>query len=554
MIEVSEHAQVYGPSRQSQRFASFTPADWRVAVLIVVAVIACNVVLNNPWLNLGLTLVGVLIMWKFSPYGRFYYVVGESFYSSWIRHWQHGVRWQANPPKGKFFRRMFTRIGTRWSSDVIPLEVNELEDIGLVHNYRQGTDSVIIGGTGSIMSGISLDEQRRILDLHDSWIKRVAGRPDVGVSISFVYRVDPHDRWQDIIMQVETGLPNIVLPPELAPPAPTADEVTRRRWEALRENQLEVNQLGQDYGSDVIMAAVITIKRYGRLQQLTKEQRRKEHQLEKRTRREWQKEKRRAKREKREPIVHDDVIQQRAEMTRLRLSDLPIADLADECAKGLLECGVSGVHVFNVSEAEQFLRGSWDVTDMDDYYDRRLQNELGGDSHWPSQRIVTTKRAVVFDNTAHTTLLLKKLPSPVFPHFMVQLRKLGIEYPTITLVGETTSSLWDYLAMTRLRNIARGAQEAFGAESGMKSEQVHDEWLARQAQMANTKYLHLYNILIDIRLPVDGTSGENLEALDTHVMKVVKDLHSSLGIEAIRVTGECRQESVVWSTTGINML
>lgn len=554
MIDVSERALVYGPTRQNQRFASFTAADWRVAMLIAVALVTSNALFDSPWLNLAVTVAGVIIMWKFSSYGRLYHVVGEAFYSLWIRLWQHGIRWQAHPPRGKFFRRLFTRIGTRWSSDVIPLEVNELGDIGLVHNYRQQTDSVIVGGTGSASSGLGLDEQRRILDLHDTWIKRVAGRPDVGVSISFVYRVDPHDPWQDIIMQVETGLPNIVLPPELAPDASMADEVTRRRWAALRENQLEVNQLGLEVGSDVIMAAVITIKRYGRLQKLTKEQRRRERQLEKRMQREWRKEKRRAKREGREPVVYDEALQQRAEITRLRLSDLPIADLADECAKGLVECGVSGVHVFSVPETEKFLRGSWDVADMDDYYERRLQSELGGDSHWPSQRIVTTNRCVVFDYTAHSTLLVKRLPAPVLPHFMAQLHKLGIEYPTITLVGETTSSIWDYLALTRIRSIARGAQDAFGADSGVKTEQVHEEWLARQTQIANTKYLHLYNILIDIRLPVNGTSDEDLEALDTQVSKVIKDLRSSMRIEAIRVTGECRQESVVWSATGINML
>jgi hypothetical protein len=480
-------------------------------------------------------------------------MVGKAFHNAWIRLWQHGVRWQANPPKGKLFRRMFTRIGTRWSSDVIPLEVNELGDIGLIHNYRQQTDSVIVGGTGSTMSGMGLDAQRQVLNQHDAWIKRVAGRPDVVASISFVYRVGPHDPWQDIIMQVETGLPDIVLPPELAPES-SADETTRRRREALRENLLEVNQLGLEVGSDVVMAAVITIKRYGHLQKITKDQRKKERQLEQRMKRDWKKEKRRAKREKREPIVHAEAMQQRAEMTRLRLSDLPIADLADECAKGLQECGVSDVHIYDASDAERFLRGSWDVADMDDYFERRLQGELGGESHWPSQRIVVNRRCAVFDNTAHSTLLVKELPSPVLPHFMSQLQKLGIEYPTITLVGETTGSSLDYFALTRLRNITTGAQEAFGAEPGYKSEQIRDQWQARQAQLANTKYLHLYNILIDIRLPVNGTSSEDLEPLNSLVARVIKDLRSSMQIEAIRVTGESRQEPVVWSTTGINML
>jgi hypothetical protein len=553
VIKVNERALVYGPTRLSQRFASFTAADWRMAILIVTGLFTLNVLYNNSLLNIAAFLVGILIMWKFSPHGRLYYVVGQAFYSAWVRYWQHGIRWQANPPKGRFFRRLFTRISTRWSSDAIPLEVNELGEIGLIHNHRQQTDSVIVGGTGSLMSGVGLDDQRDILDLHDQWMKRVAGRPDVGVSISFVYRVDPHDPWQDIVMQVETGLPNIVLPPELAPET-TADEATRSRWAALRANLLEVNQLGLEVGSDVHMAAVITIKRYGRLQKLTKDQRKRERQLEKRMKREWQKEKRRAKREKREPIVHDEVVQQRAEMARLRLSDLPIADLADECAKGLEASGVSGVHVFNVPETERFLRGSWDVSDMDDYYERRLQNELGGESHWPSQRIVVTKRAVVFDNTAHATLLVKNLPSPLLPHFMTQLHKLGIEYPTITLVGETTNSIWDYFALSRLHSITRGAQDAFGAESGYKTAQVHDEWQARQAQLANTKYLHLYNILIDIRRPVAGTSWEDLESIDEQATRVIKDLRSGPGIEAIRVKGECRQESVVWSTTGINML
>lgn len=553
MIDVSERALVYGPKRPSQRFASMTPADWRVAFLILVALIACDQLVGSALANLGVLIVGLIFMWKFSPYGRFYYVIGQAFHNVWIRSWQHGIRWQANPPKGKLLRRLFTRIGTRWSSDIIPLEVNELGEIGLVHNFRQKTDSVIVGGTGSTMSGLSLDEQRRILDLHDTWIKRVAGRPDVGVSISFVYRVDPHDPWQDIIMQVETGLPNVVLPPELAPKS-LADERTHRRWEKLRENLLEVNQLGLDVGSDVVMVAVITIKRYGHLQKLTAEQRRRERQLEKRMKRDWQKEKRRAKREKREPIVHDDVIKQRAEMAKLRLSELPIADLADECAKGLTETGVSGVHVYSASEAERFLRGSWDVADMDNYYERRLQGELSAESHWPTQRIVVRKRCVVFDNTAHTNILVKELPSPLLPHFMAQLHQLGIEYPAITLVGETTGSNFEYIWMARLRGITGGAQEATGAEAGVKTEMLQEEWLARQRQLANTKYLHLYNILLDVRLPVSGTSDEELEALDEQVTSVIKDLSSMMRIEAVRVTGECRQEPFVWSTTGINML
>jgi hypothetical protein len=517
--------RVFNPTRLVQRILSITTADWKFTVLMGCVLLVSNAVWNNTLISWGIVIVYGLLMVKYIPDDRAYYVPVQMVRSLRIRR-NEGVRW---PTK----KRRFS-VGRRLDSEVIPLEVNYvrgLGHIGIIHNFRNNTDSVVITGDGSDMSALSLTEQRDRLRMHAEGTIAVAGRPDVQVGISYVFRRGPFNAWQFRDDLAATGAPEIMDPHYLRADYLEDLSPAQRRRMNLHSNMVESQKLLNEFGSDVVMAAIVTIRRYGILAKISK---------------------RGAKKPKRTHRKSRDESQSVVE----NLETLPIADVANACVDGLKATGVDGVHVLNPRECEQYIRSGWDVTNQPDYNTQVHEGTVKAYSHWPMRRIQVLRRVSIYDNTAHAVLRVKALPAPMLPHFMRLLHGMGIDYPAFSLVGETVSSTGDYLALGRIRHLSDALAETVGFTKGIRSKEALESIEQREEQVANEQFVYLYNILIDVRLPVDGDNpDEDLRELERMVGILRNELRSRFGVVTNRIKLGSRQEAAMWSATvGTNML
>jgi|GEM_PF-4768906 len=518
---------VDNPQSLSQRYFSITRAD--VPYLCSAAiVIATARITTNTLVAFVVFVVAALFFAKYSPKGRAYYVLLKKLDSWKIRRPDKGVLWLA--PSGKASKNRRIRLRRR-QAEVLPVKVQSLQHIGLAHNKGFKTDSIVVVGDGSDDAALSLAAQRQKIAEKAQTIMRLASRPDVGVGVSFVFRKHPFNVYPLLDDQMRTNHPDIMVPAALVTPEKDLSRADLRRRN-IRAIVDEKNELVKAKGSDIEMAAIVTIKRYGVLSVLAK--------LSSQSNKESS--------GKRRPFGRKRAQKSPKTLQKFNFKRLPIVDIAETCKEALTSNGVANVRILDEKGMEAFQRGTWDNADMTDFYRQQHSKTLGEYSHWPAKKISVTHNTATFDNTTHTVLRITGLPGPSLPSFMRQLHALGSRWYSVTLVGETISSTGDYLALNRITSVSAAIAEGTGSDTGMKTQRKLDAVQERQARVSNLKYLHLYNILLCITDP-DPEKVEN-DAAD-----VSRDLEGLLGISTHRISGESFQIPAVWSSRGgINML
>jgi hypothetical protein len=509
---------VHNPARLSQRYFNLTEHDWWFVgfgggIFVIVSSLA-----HSYFANFAVIAALGILFYKFGNNGRWYFMIGKEFTEFSIMKIHHGDRWIRPNPSAKNSsktRQRFERL-LRRRDDVIPIDIYDLGGIGMAHNKLRGTDSCVIIGTGSDIASLNLAAQRARISYFADNTKRVSSRPQFGVGMNSVFRIDPFNPWHLADDQAETVHPEIFLPVGLEKPLDQLTSAEHRRY-MLHLNGREVNAVLQPKVSDTVMATVVTIKRYGALKTFVHELRQNEK-------------RRRFGRKPAAPKPFSD----------MEVFMLPIMDVARTCKEGLTAAGVEGVRILNQKELEAYFRGAWDITDKQDYNRQQHEGTLGPVSHWPQERICVTKTTSVFDNTTHAVLQITGLPTPSLPHFMRLLHSVDARWRSVSLVGETIRSTGDYLALGRVASLLSVGADLYGSGGGVKTRQSIKDIADKQERISQTNVLHLYNVYI-------GIGGNDSAALERDVYNVTKGLSGLHNVTVSRIDKAWLQERALWA-------
>jgi len=501
MSQPYEAYQTEQPATTSGMFAGLSSTDKKFAVILMSIVLACLFVFGQLGsLSLGLFLL--LFRWE----ERRVYLYPIRRLQSIRMKIVKGVVWEADPAK----RRRFLRQ----RSELVPVDVTEVGDVGILHRRDLGRDAIVITGSGSHIASRDLAGQHQQHAQIAEAFKKVAAVPGYAVGVSQVYRRRPANLLAHHVVMDESLHPDVALPEALLKPEAehSADD---KRFLNIRQVMLEHEQLIAQYAGEITMAMVFTIKREGVLTTATPDK----------------------------------------GLTELQQKRLPIHQVATAAMDSLAAAGVNDLSLLNGDEMQDYVREGWDVADLDDYHldvARRYSGETDHDPtdpiHWPSQRIVVYDDCSLVDNSYTAVIRLRSAPKWALPHTMRQLHGMDVPWVTITQVGETVSSNREYFWLNMAIPIRGDLKEKFGADrNGPRSRNKDEALRQRQIMLDDSGFSQHYSLLI----AVSDTDRDRMN----HAVEDVLRTCRRLGTNPVRITGEAMQLRALWSaTTGMNML
>ena len=492
------------PERLRASILPFSRADVIVTTIAVSSATAVSPIYGRP-AALGVLFLWVMAMWSHA-YGRTYELIGQKFQSLWIKWVRRGVIlnssahqswldhvWERQPP--------------------VPLGIQGIGEIGVLHDSKAGTDSIVVVGTGSALSSLPMAVQHQIMERFADGIRKLTSLQRGSVGVSFVFRRRPADTVR--LENIYQG----ILHPEVRElqGRNTAEDIRNQRLNAIA---FETVAKARQVAGEVTMAVVVTVPQ----QELLRKVRNK---------------RRKGKLEMVPPAA---------------LRRLGINRLAQVAVEVLASCDINDPRVLGVREVHKYLHDAWEAdSERCNEYRRWLADapadEVGESFRHSPGDIIVGKDHCVTDGSYHSVIRVTGGPGRETDDFFSQLHAANVPWLTVTLLGKVTRSNMEYSWLDRLipmRDSFR--REALGiVYEGPKARKKAEDIVRRQEVIFERRVSERFNIL----LVVTHTDPEELADGVEEVLRTAR----TMGLDAEQVFGECRQVPAHWSaTTGVDML
>lgn len=498
------------PERLRVVFFPFTRADWFSTVAAVMLLPIVDPLFGRL-AALGVIVTWVLWMWV-HPYGRSYELIGQWFVNRWIRWVKKGVILSSSPSGN--------RLARLWKHQPpIPLGIQGIGDIGVLHNSRDGTDSIVVTGTGSGLASLPLVVQYQILERFAEGIRKLSSLERGTVGLSFVFRRGPAD-----LERIESIYEGILHPAVRRPKGEAASNGSRTPTDIRnhRLSEITVETMGKirQYTGDVTMAVVLTVPQQEPLRKVRSSR----------------------KRGKGENLAPE------------ALRRLVINKLGRMAVEVLTSCNIDDPKVLDVREAHKFLHDVWEAdVDRSNDYRRWLAAstipEIGQSLLHSPREIVVSRDHSTTDGTHHAAVRITGSPPKESDDFFPQLHSADVPWLTVALLGRVTKSNREYAVLDRLIPMRYEFREqVLGIRhEGPKARKKTDDIAKRQQLIFESRVSEQYNLLV----VVSNTDQEDLQDGVEEVLRVAR----TMGLDAELVEGECRQVPVHWSAaTGVDLL
>jgi hypothetical protein len=498
------------PERLRAVFFPFNRADWLWSVAALSVLLTVDPIYGRP-AALGVFLAWTLWMWN-HPYGRSYELLGQRFQNGWIKWVKKGVILSPDPGT--------RRLDRLWEHPPpIPLGIQGIGEVGVLHNSRDGTDSIVVTGTGSGLASLPLPMQYQVLDRLAEGIRKLSALERGTVGLSFVFRRGPAD-----LERIESIYEGILHPDVRKPMAEHASNGSRTPADIrnLRLKSISEETMGKirQYSGDVTMAVVLTVSQQETLRKVRSSR----------------------KRGKGERLAPE------------ALRRLVVNKLGRMAVEVLTSCNIEDPKVLNVREAHKFLHDVWEAdVDRSNDYRRWLASssteEIGlSQLHSPTE-IVVDKDHSTTDGTHHAIVRITGSPPKESDDFFPQLHAADVPWLTVTLLGRVVKSNREYAILDRL--IPMRSEFRSGVlgvvHEGPKARKKAEDIARRQELIFESRVSQHYNILVVV-------SNTDLQELQDGVEEVLRTART-MGLDAEVVQGEYRQVPAHWSAaTGVNML
>lgn len=392
-----------------------------------------------------------VLVWRLE-YGRMYYVFGETLFD-WNIGRRGGYLWRSKSmtPAKKHKKSSKARAKSRRPllspNRTIPVGVLSLGEIGLLHQYESGSDSIAVEVEGGEVASGDFDEQHNFVTGLAEAVKRLVGEQDgYSVGASYLFRRRPVNVPEVMQMIGENFHPDIVLPRVMAEGIPETEWTDEDRDEMSAHTILHESFEATFMASGkVSMAFVITIRRNGDLA---------------------------------------NAISGRS-MASSEVNQLPVSRIADAMIRELGRLNVSGARVLDAEELQAFLNRSWNVTDVN-IYDTELEQATreylkrveSGEQNvrrkmprfWPRFRIYQPKgfryrRYLITDNTVHAAYKITRCPPPSgSPNFFGRLHSIAVPWLSVVFASDVVTSSLEYTLLNKWIPIHKAARDTMGVD------------------------------------------------------------------------------------------
>jgi hypothetical protein len=517
------------PQRLKMNFWSFTTADKYFTFVQAIIVVTVGFKYGRLAALLWI-LVWVGFMCR-PENGRIYDLFSQACRTLRIRK-RHGLIWTAvqNSHRSKKRRRRTKRQ----KENVMPFRTGDIAGgVGFIAYKR--SDVIVIEGSGSKIIAQNPHDQFRTSLREADVIKRVASSvPGRKIAVSLMFRRRPANV-RDIANTMGESLhPDVAVPEALLIPEEKWTVKQRADYNAFTM-WMDSQNLMDEIAGEVTMAMVITIQRESKLARAMKG---------------------------------------KSSLPDREVKRLTISRVKETAVEGLKACGVSDVHALDLEAINLYVRRSWDVDTIDEYYER-MQKQWGGTEglakskfHWPQERILAFSDHSVMDSTRHAVLRVRENPSRVLADYYRQLYAIDVPWLTVTLVSETVSSNAEYRMLNKLIPIRNTFDQVRGiVRKAPHQQKKEEEREKRERDLYNSRFGQAYVLLISVARPFladagDGIDEDDIEKreeesianLEDDVMAVRQKTYG-LGMDATHILTESRQLPALWSAvTGIPML
>lgn len=467
------------PKRVTGRLGGFKSSDWQFAAFGLICTMAAN-----HFFGRGIAvvlLVLFLIMLIPGDYGRLYGMAGQQVSIAWLKLRHKGVIWAGH--RGRRLPQ----------AEPIGLAVHAVDGLGLLHtagNY----DAVVIAAYGSNLASLELSGQQSAHAALSDIIRKMASVHEANrynIGWGWVYRTRPlnvdrmNTEWGSYLHR-EAFLPSALEKPE------SHWTPTDKRWLAYGENIQQLLDVTPGYCREVTMAAVCTVPRQGFGPDLTEED----------------------------------------------IRRLPIVQTARMLSAELAGNGVVDPAPLTPVRMHEYLRGGWDVKNIDDYYEWQLSSSedevLASDRHHPQEIIEAGDSYVCIDGSYTSVIWIKEFNGTIQPYRLRQLFDIEVPYLSVSLIGSTRSTGLEYAWIDRMAALSNDIDQIGGViHKGPKAADRYENMLNRQRKIYESRYSQDFNILV----AVHHISREGLEeAVDTALQQI-----RLANFEGQRVTGNIRQ-------------
>jgi hypothetical protein len=406
------------------------------------------------------------------------------------------------------------RKGYLWNSEksrrpIMKLQVVSFGELGLIHNKPKDTDSMIIEAIGSHTVALPLRGQYAVHAAIADIYRRAAAIQRGIVEIQSMNRARPEDGWTLWNMLSAEGEPEVLLP--------VATQKKKEDYTDFDKRMLFLNSVAyampEIYAMSNLatMVFVITVKRSRAFSEGAKKQK-----MTERT---------------------------RDSQTLSRIRKVVVTTLQAQ--------KFEGIRVFDAAECERYLRQSWDVVGLHDYYTRAHERLATGqaatkDQWYPERYIRVGRDYIEIDGTFGAVIKLTAGPSGVLPHESRAFFASHSRWYANTVISEAASGSLEYTLTHFGSGFLGDLIGILGIEwSGPKVHRKEEEVRDRMRELDESSYKQ------DLH-PLASVSAESKEALEDAVTAEFDRL-TGLGRGPVRVTGETQVYSYyMTAVTGID--
>jgi hypothetical protein len=499
------------PDRPEQQWVHPSSADWYYIFVGFCTMLLCYVMVGSIGL---LSFFGLLIGYIQGRDGRMYYVLlvvrPRNF---WIDKIQKSVLWEAEPEKPRLARltRPMPPNG-RVAINYLPFVRDKVETtLAIVYNEYDKTDTIIIGGEGSDIAGMSIPEQANVLDRVADGIKRLAGLKGMDIMVSFQNSRRPPNVREMFEIYANNIHPDFLI--EERRNGPYDNEDLRRGDANIAKVLEECLYVGRDLSSKSIMTMSVTITRDEAINKFVKK-----------------------------GSLADDPSK--------RWLVTQFARLAED---QMTICGVDDAHAYTLEEMHEHIRYTWDVKQDDVYAGWKAENQ--GDLsdprwtyfHWPQEYIHAGKDYCCMDGCWHAVLTVEESPSEARPDTFRPLYFLNVPNVTVSVVGKTVKAKREVRSLEAASTFMEEGKNVLGVVGETQASlERSDRTKARLQSVYHARYSQHYNIAVIV-------SATSKEALMDDVDQAVREVNANDGFQIVQRTGSFVQVPWVFSAHGCPM-
>ena len=517
------------PTKQGYHFLRQSSTDIKVLVITGAVLLAINLKFGIPGV-VAMLPIAAFLLWP-TAYGKRYFALYENFMvSPWTRVVQQDTLWESpavarQASRPAWWRRLLRKVYRRhpYPFTVDWLIARDGQEIGLVYSAFTNTYSILISGSGSEISTLSLrDQLNHQAEIADALQRLATAKIEAKVSFIIRSRPDTSDavaHEYDICVHPDVFVPKAMPlvhshPDRTATQLFEAGEISLEDYQDYQINQILVESayfVGND-GRETDMLAIITLKRSKRLKQAS------------------------AKKRRQKPV------------SDLEVSREEIIRFANEFCDGLDHAGIVAPHIMDREECEYTLERAHGAVDLpiDDAFER----DQNVSSFAPQCYIRLVGDDILdIDGTYHAVWKITGLPSHLLPNEMTHLFDAQrIKWMSFAAVSEGTTGNWEYTSVYVIENWIDTFRDMFaGVRRGAKSQQRQIGLEERQQQLADQKHVEYINIYLAV-------ATDNPEEISDSGFTLEHKVRS-IGARCQRVSGRARLNTYVHTaTTGIPLL